>query len=335
MASSSSSTSDSARSLSRQVILDEDEYTEALSQIIARDFFPSLVHIGATNEYLDALKTRDPELIGATVRRLEELSTPRPARTSYVQQTPSQTPYGLGPSDTPLRTPRGEPPAKRPRYDSDLSLDNFQARYTSEDNASFTEILEDENRKRREKWAWAWDAQKRVESQRNKMLENRERLLIEAPAGAGVRERFLIETPTPAGLLTSGSELNEGETETRGDVQQRSTADGESSSADVAEGKEVVQLHKRDSEQTEEVVDVMAPKKDSRAAGVDGWEFKVIPLHVNKCMTTVLNCTADQECAHVPSRCRRIALPVQVFHRVERHEAASAEDRQVREYAIA
>src|ERR1700733_6986121 len=46
------------RSLNRQVILDEDEYTEALSHIVARDFFPSLVHLDATNEYLDALHTQ-------------------------------------------------------------------------------------------------------------------------------------------------------------------------------------------------------------------------------------------------------------------------------------
>ena len=38
------------------------------------------------------------------------------------------------------------------------------------------------------------------------MVEGRERLLIEAPAGVGVREKFLIEAPTPAALLTQGSE---------------------------------------------------------------------------------------------------------------------------------
>ena len=203
------------RSLNRQVVLDEDEYTAALSHIIARDFFPSLVHLDATNDYLDALRSHDTERIDATVRRLESLSTPAAWR------TPAQTPYAAGPSDTPLRTPRepgepGEPPEKRARYATDMSLDAFQARYTSEDNSSFTQILEDENRRRRERWGWAWEAQKRVEAQRERMLEGRERLLLEAPPGTGVRGRVRIEAPEPRGLITGGEEANEGASEAVG-----------------------------------------------------------------------------------------------------------------------
>ncbi|KDQ63622.1 hypothetical protein JAAARDRAFT_29647 [Jaapia argillacea MUCL 33604] len=252
------SSSAPARSLNRQTILDEDEYTEALSHIIARDFFPSLVHLDATNDYLDALRTQDPQLIGASVRRLQEISTP--ATRGRPWQTPSQTPYGAGPSDTPLRTPRSEgPPAKRARYDSDLTLDSFQARYTSEDNSSFTEILDDENRKRREKWGWAWEAQKRVEEQRERLLEGRERSLIEAPSGPGVREKLLIEAPKPFGLITDGSESKE---------------EGEKAVEllDKGKGKEVALLPQVKPQ--EEILDVLAPKKDTRPAGVDAWKFK-------------------------------------------------------------
>lgn len=252
-----------SRSLNRQVVLDEDEYTEALSQIIARDFFPSLVHLDATNEYLDALRSEDPDRIHATVRRLEDLSTPRTAR--YPYQTPGKTPYAAGPSDTPLRTPRDdEPPLKKPKYDTEMSLDHFQARYTSEDNSSFTQILDEENRRRREKWAWAWEAQKRVEQQRGKMLEGRERLLIEAPAGTGVREKFVIEAPKPVGLITAGLDV---------DRKKGKEKDGEAGEKDEQEegSQEVAVVYRVE----EEAVDVMAPKKDTRAAGVDGWEFKV------------------------------------------------------------
>ena len=154
---------------------------------------------------------------------------------------------------------------KRPRYDTDLSLDNFQARYTSEDNSSFTQILDDENRKRREKWAWAWNAQKRVEEQRGKMLEGRERLLLEAPAGAGVREKFVIEAPKPVGLLTSGSDGG-----TKGD-EKVTSGDGE----DEETSKQVTLSTRKEASEPEEIVDVMAPKKDTRPAGVDGWQFKV------------------------------------------------------------
>ena len=267
----SSSSPEFVRSLNRQAVLEEDEYTEALSHIIARDFFQSLVHLDATNDYLDALREQDPDRIHATVRRLEELSTPRTAR--YPQQTPGKTPYAMGPSETPLRTPRDaqEPPLKKTRYDTNMSLDDFQARYTSEDNSSFTQILDEENRRRRERWAWAWDAQKRVEEQRGKMIENRERLLLEAPAGVGVREKFLIEAPRSTGLITAGEgNEDEGSTEGRDGREEHHGNGGE-------RGKELVLSKKSDVE--DEAVDVMAPKKDTRPAGVDGWEFKVCCLH--------------------------------------------------------
>ena len=245
------------RSLNRQAVLDEDEYTAALSHIIARDFFPSLVHLDATNSYLDALETRDPQLIGASVRNLESINAT--VRSTRPWQTPLETPYGVGPSETPVQHER---PAKRARYDTAMSLDAFQARYTSEDNSSFTQILDEENVRRREKYGWAWDAQKRVEAQRTKALEARERALIEMPESAGVREKMRIEAPVPAGLITA-----QGEEPGVGTQQSAAGGDGGESSV----GKEVV-LQERDRE--DDVVDVMAPKKDTRPAGVDGWAFR-------------------------------------------------------------
>ncbi|KAJ3995022.1 nuclear protein DGCR14 [Lentinula boryana] len=254
------------RSLNNQAVLEEDEYTTALSHIIARDFFPSLVHLDATNEYLDALNSRDPHLIGASVRRLEELNnTPMPVvsrRGRMPLHTPGQTPYAFGPSDTPLRPsrPDGEPAVKKQKFDTSLSLDNFQARYTSEDNSSFTEILDEENRQRKEKWAWAWDAQKRVEEKKLIAGVERERMLLEPPPGSnpGVREKFVIEPAKVVGLISSGGsdEQKEGEIEDSGQAT-----------------KELV-LSKPKQGEEEDEMDVMAPKKDNRIAGVDGWKFK-------------------------------------------------------------
>jgi len=256
----SSKTDASPRSLDRQVVLEEDEYTEALSHIIARDFFPSLVHLDATNNYLDALKSQDPARIQATVQRLEELNTPITNRRNGTTVGATPTPYGgRGTYDTPRAAGQygvgddegGEPLPKRRKFDADMSLDNFQAKYTSEDNASFLEILDDENKKRKEMYGWAYNAQKRVEEQRERMLEGRERLLIEPPqvSVTGVKEKFRIEAPKPVGLITQGE-----------------SEDGEGESKEVA----IVSVTKDD-----EVVDVMAPKKDTRPAGVDGWKFKV------------------------------------------------------------
>lgn len=256
------------RSLNRQVVLEEDEYTAALSHIIARDFFPSLVHLDATNNYLDALQSQDPHLINASVRRLEQISdTPIP---SSNRRTPSRTPYNTGSIETPLRTPHalglGPGPNKRPRLDSELNLDLFQARYTSEDNSSFTQILDDENRKRKERWAWAWDAQKRVEGQRDRMIEARERMLIEAPPATGVREKFMVEAPTLPGLITDGRESE------RTMVKVNEDKVNESDDTNIArEDSGVHDEHGGD-------VDVMAPKKDTRSAGVDGWRFKVLDI---------------------------------------------------------
>jgi protein DGCR14 len=298
MASGSNSNTDAPlRSLDRQVVLQEDEYTEALSHIIARDFFPSLVHLDATNNYLDALKSQDPARIQATVRRLEEINTPVTRRRSGAAvgatgATP--TPYGgRGTYDTPLRTPYAsdqggegdEPLPKRRRFDTDMSLDDFQAKYTSEDNASFLEILDNENEKRKEVYRWAYRAQKRVEEQRERMLEGRERMLIEPSQVTitGVKEKFRIEAPKPMGLITQG--------------------ENEDVEGEKGDGKEVAVVSGKEDE---EVVDVMAPKKDTRAAGVDGWKFKVGSCIENP-KFLVLKEALGKKRSHVCPGCRRIA----------------------------
>lgn len=258
---------------------------EGLSKIIARDFFPSLVHIEAANGYLDALRTEDPHLINASVRRLEEVgATPlqRPL------QTPGRTPYAAGPSETPLRRGGDGPSAaKRARYDTDVSLDTYQARYTSEDNSSFTQILDEENRKRKERWGWAWEAQRRVEAQKERLLADRERLMIEPQSVVGVREKFRIEAPTPAGLIEDAKEKEGEEDEQEGEDDE-----------DKDKALTVVS--------SETAVDVMAPQKDTRAAGVDGWKFKVrvlVLLHAS-----VKQSSAGPQLAHVLPRRGRVSI---------------------------
>jgi len=253
------------RSLNKQVILDEDEYTAALADIISRDFFPSLVHLDATNDYLDAVRSRDSDSIAASVQRLHQVSNtpvsgPSTSRRAPAQ-TPGPTPYVSFPSDTPFHTDleeNVERASKRPRYDTSLSLDEFQTRYTSEDNSSFTQILDQENTKRKENYTWAWEAQKRVEAQRDRMIEARERMLIEPAGGVipGVREKFRIEAPRPVGLITAAA------------------AEPKDKGEEVGKDRELAVVVKATS--VEEATEaVMAPRKDQRAAGVDGWKFKV------------------------------------------------------------
>ncbi|KZV84294.1 hypothetical protein EXIGLDRAFT_741961 [Exidia glandulosa HHB12029] len=211
-------------SLNRQHVLDEDEYTEALSHIIARDFFPSLVHLESTNEYLDAVQSNDPARINQSVRRLAELHASTPLL------TPGRTPYA---------TPRhldGQPAQKKPRLNKDLSLDDFQARYTSEDNSSFTQILDEENKQRQEIYKWAWNAERRANEVKALAIEGAERLLIEGPK--------------PLAITQGEGEATSVETELKALVPAKRPAEDE------------------------QPVDVMAKKKDTRSATVDGWSFK-------------------------------------------------------------
>ena len=147
-------------------VLDEETYTEALSKIIARDYFPGLLESETQHEYLDALASKDAEWISSAKLRLELVMTPgrrrgrigtsldTPIRAS--SQTPLQTPSGLSTiQDTP-RTVASSQARPDVEVDTSLSLGAFQAKYTSEDNESFYKLVDKQNQKRAEKYAWLW-----------------------------------------------------------------------------------------------------------------------------------------------------------------------------------
>lgn len=149
-------------------VLDEETYTDSISHIIARDFYPGLLESQTQQEYLDAVDSKDDEWISSAGRRLAQVMTPGPRgrrgtslRTSNMLETPTAV-DGL---DTPMTTrsyasvataqqTQGEAP------DTSLSLGAFQAKYTSEDNESFYKLLDKQNEKRREKYAWMWNGNK-------------------------------------------------------------------------------------------------------------------------------------------------------------------------------
>lgn len=160
-------------------VLDEDVYTDALSHIIARDFFPGLLETQAQQEYLEALDSNNNEWIREAGRRLHQAMTPGPggrgrrgtsmARTPrrtptqtprYTSATPrgwgGDTPRGRGTtgSETPMSTTSSDDRPKQPPVDASLSLGAFQARYTSEDNESFNALLDRQNLKRAQKYAF-------------------------------------------------------------------------------------------------------------------------------------------------------------------------------------
>lgn len=166
-------------------VLDEDEYTEALSDIIKRDYYPGLREAEAQEEYLSALDSKNPEWIREADGKLRQaingevdikkyrrkardprFDTPR----SYKQA--ADTPRGRSDVDTPvtvaeLGLEETESEKKKQEVDTTtLSLSAYQARYTSEDNASFNTLLDKQNEKRRQKHAHLWTPDQRIPSQR-------------------------------------------------------------------------------------------------------------------------------------------------------------------------
>ncbi|KAK5074453.1 hypothetical protein LTR70_005883 [Exophiala xenobiotica] len=166
--------------------LDEDDYTEALSDIIARDYYPGLREAEAQEEYLNALDSKNPVWIRDAERKLRQATnggielkkvkrktrdtrydTPR----SYKQA--EDTPRGHYGADTPVTVAGTEVEdggdKGLPEQDVDtssLSLSAYQAKYTSEDNASFNTLLDKQNDKRRQKHAHLWTADQRIPAQR-------------------------------------------------------------------------------------------------------------------------------------------------------------------------
>ncbi|ORY31313.1 nuclear protein DGCR14 [Naematelia encephala] len=149
----------------------------------------------------------ETEATNARRRELENMGTP------YITvpgcRQPLRTPVGARGWDTPLMGP-GEgstrrrvnddlddldsyadslPGKKRKIFETrqvrdDLSLDTFQANYTSEDNASFVQIVDEENRRRKEeRWSWAWEAEKKAELRRLEGEEKRKMILDAATNG--------------------------------------------------------------------------------------------------------------------------------------------------------
>lgn len=92
--------------------------------------------------------------------------TPRPTRAgdatppsgNWTGGTPSSTP-GRG-GATPSRTPTNPSQPAKETPNTNLSLTDFQARYTSEDNESFNTVLDRQNAKKRAKYGWLWNGNK-------------------------------------------------------------------------------------------------------------------------------------------------------------------------------
>lgn len=183
-------------------VLDEDIYTNTLSHIIARDFFPGLLETQAKQEYLDALDSKDKTWITSSKKRLADvMRTPTPGSNARrktdsgsVAGTPmhfpagqsDETPRGWG-GDTPMSVASTATSATTSQGRdipdvSNMGLTAFQAKYTSDDNESFNKVLDKQNTKKREKYAFLWNDNK-IPSARQIAHHQREVKRITAAGG--------------------------------------------------------------------------------------------------------------------------------------------------------
>lgn len=141
-------------------VIDEDTYTDALSQIIARDFFPGLLESETQQEYLDALDSKDQIWISSAGRRLQQVMTPGRKRSHRrtAASPAGQTPMSYV-GDTPVSV-QSTVAEEKIEVDTNMSLGAFQSKYTSEDNESFYRLLDKQNQKKAEKYAWLWGGNK-------------------------------------------------------------------------------------------------------------------------------------------------------------------------------
>ncbi|KAI5918064.1 nuclear protein Es2 [Camillea tinctor] len=162
-------------------IIDEESYTDALSQIIARDFFPGLLESETQKEYLDALESKDEAWISSASRRLQQVMTPgrKRARRGTSLAPGAQTPRGFV-GDTPVSVSASTTTSvseEKSEIDTNMSLGAFQAKYTSEDNESFYKLLDKQNWKKAEKYAWLWSGNKLPSKMQLKQKEVETKLL--------------------------------------------------------------------------------------------------------------------------------------------------------------
>uniref|UniRef100_A0A2K6EJN0 Ess-2 splicing factor homolog n=1 Tax=Propithecus coquereli TaxID=379532 RepID=A0A2K6EJN0_PROCO len=154
-------TGEAGATTSKQRILDEEEYIEGLQTVIQRDFFPDVEKLQAQKEYLEAEENGDLERMrqiaikfGSALGKMSR-EPPPPYVTPATFETP-EVHTGTGVVGSKPR-PRGrgleDGEAGEEEKEPLPSLDVFLSHCTSEDNASFQEIMEvaEEESEKREK----------------------------------------------------------------------------------------------------------------------------------------------------------------------------------------
>ncbi|KAM4827742.1 splicing factor ESS-2 homolog [Thomomys bottae] len=171
---------DTGAARSKQRVLDEEEYIEGLQMVIQRDFFPDVEKLQAQKEYLEAEENGDLERMrqiaikfGSALGKMSR-EPPLPYVTPATFETPEvhSAPGVVGnrPRTQGRNLEDGEA-IEEEEKEPLPSLDVFLSRYTSEDNASFQEIMEVAKEKNRARHAWLYQAEEEFEKRQKDNLE--------------------------------------------------------------------------------------------------------------------------------------------------------------------
>lgn len=236
---------------------------------------------------------------------------------SHAGATPGRTPFADSPSDTPTYfgstpsihsstapTPRSKRKAaavdpSAPAVDPNISLDAFQARYTSEDNSSFAQLLARDNAQRKERHAWAWEAERRAKTRAIRGREARERLvdvtrqmieqssdgsvrMLEGVAGRPAEQRLIVEGVEGVRIGDGNRLLVDGKREnqlliTSGRGRADDSVMGPPKVPDTGKGRDPAekQFVDWDKPTADELEDNKAPKLDDMQVQMEGWDFTV------------------------------------------------------------
>lgn len=143
----------------KSLVLEEDVYVQAIEKIVERDYFPDIPKLRNRLEWLEAIRTRDPAVIRETqlriIKRKAEAvlngatpsvrGTPRSAINTPNSYFGAASPaFSLKSQDVSVLefSQSTEHNSNGPQPNINMSLDDFLRKYTSEDNASFSEIKE-------------------------------------------------------------------------------------------------------------------------------------------------------------------------------------------------